>query len=141
MREQPCIVPAGAETISIGAFNRRVGPLYRLPDLPDAALRRYAFTVEDKHMNAAGAVHGGMLMSFADTAMGHAARLAAGAKAVLTISLNCDFMAPGRLGDVIEAHIRISRITRTTVFASADFLAEDRLLMTATGLWKIARAT
>jgi uncharacterized protein (TIGR00369 family) len=125
------------EDISRAGYNRHVGPLYRLA--AQHGLHRFVFTVVEKHMNAAGAVHGGMLMSFMDVAMSHAARSASGAPVLSTIGLNCDFIAPGRLGDQVEARVRISHSTRSVVFLSGELVASDRVLMTATGIWKVIR--
>jgi uncharacterized protein (TIGR00369 family) len=137
MADRPHGLPQEAQEVSTGGFNLTVGPFYRLPDVDGGALRRFAFVIADKHMNAAGSVHGGMLMTFADMAMGQTSRLETGAKGGSTVSLNCDFVGPGRLGDVVEARVRVSRRARTMVFLSAELFASDRLLLVATGLWKI----
>ncbi|HEY4115175.1 MAG TPA: PaaI family thioesterase [Rhizomicrobium sp.] len=129
--------PEGAEDISTSGFNRFIGPLYRLPD-GESGERRYCFPVADKHMNAAGAVHGGMLMAFLDISMSRTSRLESGAATCSTVSLACDFLAPGRLGDLILSRVRVSRRTRTMVFMSAETWAGDRLLLTAQGVWKVA---
>jgi uncharacterized protein (TIGR00369 family) len=89
-------------------------------------------------MNGAGTVHGGMLMGFADTAMSRTSRLVSGAKSCSTVSLNCDFVGPGRLGDTIEARVRVTRQSRTLVFVSAELVTDGRTLLVATGLWRIA---
>src|ERR1700689_4665476 len=94
-------IPPDAEIASTGGFNKYVGPLYRLPDAEDGAVKRFAFVAEDKHMNGAGTVHGGMLMSFADVAMSRTSRLVTGAKGVSTVALNCDFVGPGKPGHTI----------------------------------------
>ena len=129
-------LPPGAEDISFSGFNRFIGPLYRLPD-GAARERRYCFIVSEKHMNASGSVHGGMLMAFLDISMSRTSRLETDASTCSTISLTCDFLAPGRLGDVIESHVRISRRSRTMVFMAAEARAGDRLLITAQGVWKV----
>lgn len=133
-------LPDGAEDISTGGFNRFAGPFYRLPDEGggENRVRRFAFVVLEKHMNAAGSVHGGLLMTFADIAMSRTSRLASGAKSCSTVSLNCDFVGPGRLGDVIEIRVSLSRQTRTLVFLTAAIFCADRALMNAQGLWRIA---
>lgn len=136
MSDRPAGIPPEAELASTGGFNKYVGPLWRLPD--DGDVKRFAFVVEDKHMNGAGTVHGGMLMSFADTSMSRTARLATGAKGVSTVALNCDFVGPGKLGDLIEARVHITRQARTMVFLSAELVAGGRTLLVATGLWKLA---
>lgn len=137
MADRPHGLPEEAQELSTGGFNVYVGPFYRLPDAEDGAVKRFAFVIADKHMNAAGSVHGGMLMTFADTAMSQTSRIGTEAKGGNTIALNCDFVGPGRLGDVVEARVRVSRRARTMVFLSAELYAGDRLLLVATGLWKI----
>jgi uncharacterized protein (TIGR00369 family) len=130
-------LPEGAEEVSIAGFNRYIGPLYRLAEAEAGAVKRFAFFVADKHMNAAGSVHGGMLMTFMDVAMSQTSRIASGAARCSTVSLNCDFLGPGRLGDMIEARVRVTRRSRTMVFLSGELVAGDRTLLVATGLWKI----
>ena len=133
-------LPPDAENISAGGFNKYVGPLYRLAGGEDES-HRYAFVVTEKHMNAAGTVHGGMLMAFADVSMSRTTRQVTHAKSCSTVSLTCDFLSPGHFGDRIESHVRVTRSTRTMVFMSAEITAGDRLLMTASGVWKIESAT
>jgi len=135
--DRPSGLPEGAEEVSVAAFARYVGPIWRLPDGEDGALKRYAFRVAEKHMNSAGSAHGGMLMMLADTAMSQTSRLESGAKSCATVSLNCDFVGPGRLGDLIEARVRVTRKSRTIVFLSAELVASGRVVLVATGLWKI----
>jgi uncharacterized protein (TIGR00369 family) len=129
-------LPQGAENISIGGFNLYAGPVWRLP--AEGNVRRYALVVADKHMNGSGSLHGGVLMTFADIAMSQTSRAASGAQSCNTVALSCDFIAPGKLGDVIEARVRVTRQTRTMIFLSADIVAGERVLGSATGLWKIA---
>ena len=70
MADRPQGLPEEAQEIPSAGFNNYVGPFYRLPDVDGGAVRRFAFAVAEKHMNAAGTIHGGMLMSFVDMAMG-----------------------------------------------------------------------
>ncbi len=130
-------LPPDAEEISRGGFNRFVGPIYKLGDSGPGGTYRYAFIAAERHMNAAGSVHGGMLMTFMDVAMSRTTRLAAGARSLSTVSMSCDFVGPGRLGDLVEARVRVVRASRSFVFMSGEILAGDRPLMNATGLWKI----
>jgi uncharacterized protein (TIGR00369 family) len=137
MTERPAGIPPEAEYASTAGFNKYIGPLYRLPDAEEGAVKRFAFVAADKHMNGAGTVHGGMLMSFLDTAMSRTSRIVSGAKSCSTVSLNCDFVGPGKFGDTIEARVRVTRRTRTMVFVSAELAAAGRTLAVATGLWKL----
>ena len=63
-------VPEGFSEIRlIDPFEIHVGPAYGAGDIPT---RRYAFRVATHHCNLRGVVHGGMLMTFADLALGQA---------------------------------------------------------------------
>ncbi|MEI9994854.1 MAG: PaaI family thioesterase [Rhizomicrobium sp.] len=135
MSEIPEGLPAGAENISIGGFNLHAGPIWRLP--ADGELRRFALPILAKHMNGSGSIHGGMLMTFADISMSQTARAASGAAGCSTVSLTCDFVGPARPGEILESRVRVTRLTRTMVFLSADIVCGARPVAVATGLWKI----
>ena len=126
-----------AESISVRGFNVFVGPLFRLPPGEEKDLYRFFFRAEEKHMNAGRTVHGGMLMTLMDVAMGQSARLCSGATASATVSLNCNFVGPGKLGDTVDAQVRIVRKTRNFVFMQGELYAGDRVLFSASGMWKI----
>lgn len=135
MSNVPDNFPPGTENISRGGFNLHAGPIYRLPDAGD--VRRFALPVLDKHLNGGGNVHGGLLMTFADISMSQTARAVTGAQGCNTVSMTCDFVGPGRAGETLECHVRVTRQTRTLVFLSADIVAGGRAVAVATGLWKI----
>jgi acyl-coenzyme A thioesterase PaaI-like protein len=137
MNTAPAKLPPDAELASTAGFNLFAGPFYRLGD--DGEARRFAFIALDKHMNAAGSVHGGLLMTFADIAMSRTSRLVSGAKSCSTVSVSCDFVSAGRLGDLIEIRVRVTRQTRTLVFLSSEIAANGAVLMVANGLWRIVR--
>ena len=139
MTTLPPGLPEGAENISRGGFNHYVGPIWRLP--ADGDVRRFALVVADKHMNGSGSLHGGMLMTFADISMSQTSRAVSGAPSCSTVSLTCDFVGPGKLGDILESRVRVTRQTRTMVFLSADIVCGDRVVAVATGLWRIASWT
>ena len=136
MSEVPDSLPPGAESVSRGGFNLHAGPVWRLA--PDGEVRRFALVVADKHMNSSGSVHGGLIMTFADVAMSQTARAVTGAPTTSTVSMTCDFVGPGKLGDILEARVRLTRRTRTMVFLLADVVAGERAIAVATGLWKTA---
>lgn len=128
-------LPPGAENISRGGFNLHAGPIWRLP--AEGEVYRFALPVIDKHMNGSGSVHGGLLMTFADISMSQSSRAATGAQSCSTVSLTCDFVGPGKAGDILESRVRVTRKTRTMVFLSADIVVGSRVVAVATGLWKI----
>ncbi|KAB1074844.1 PaaI family thioesterase [Methylobacterium planeticum] len=128
--------PAGAgwEIVADRGFVDLVGPLYRRPR--DGA---YAFAAAAKHANLIGVVQGGMMMTFADRALGVTAMAAAEGANCVTIEMQMHFIGVGRIGDWIVAHPRVTQRTGSLVFMRAEVTAGDRLVATATGIWKILR--
>jgi uncharacterized protein (TIGR00369 family) len=116
-------------------FNKYVGPIWQSPDRTE-----FLFDVREMHLNGGGALHGGMAMSLADIVMGRTVRDALGDARALTISLNCDFVGPAKLGDRIRGTAKITRKTRSIVFISGELAVDGRPILTATGLWKILGA-
>lgn len=91
-----------------------------------------AFEAGAQHVNVQGLVHGGMLATLADTAMGFAVRtvLDPGRRHV-TVQLGIEFLSPGRPGRIV-AHGRSVKIGRQLGFAEADVVdARGRLLALA----------
>lgn len=91
-------------------------------ELIDAAPGRVeiAFEASAHHLNLQGLVHGGILATLADTAMGLAVRtvLQPGRRHV-TVQLGVEFLSPGRPGTIV-AHGRSVKIGSQLGFAEAD---------------------
>jgi uncharacterized protein (TIGR00369 family) len=91
-------------------------------ELIDAAPGRVeiAFEAGPHHLNLQGLVHGGLLATLADTAMGLAVRtvLQPGRRHV-TVQLGVEFLSPGRPGTIV-AHGRSVKIGSQLGFAEAD---------------------
>ena len=115
-------------------FIAHVGPLHFRPE--DGV---YAFRAEQKHANLIGVVHGGMLMSFADRALGETAMRAADGANCVTIQLEMKFINVGRLGDWIDVRPQVVKRTGSLVFMRADVREGARLVASADGVWKILR--
>lgn len=99
---------------------------------------RRAFRASEAHTNAAGIVHGGMLVSFIDALMGMTVARACQSTA-LTVRLSTDFLSIARPGDWIEGRCRVTRLTGAVAFAEAEANVGDRPLITAHGVFKIMR--
>lgn len=127
-------VPEGWERVEDEGFIDLVGPVFLRAS--DGA---YAFRAEQKHANLVGLVHGGMLMSVADRALGVAAMRAADGANCVTIELGVQFVGAGRLGDWIEARPEVVRRTSSLVFLRGEVVCGDRVVATASGIWKILR--
>jgi uncharacterized protein (TIGR00369 family) len=124
----------GWEPVSDDGFIGLVGPIWQKPDENSV---RFAFWADEKHRNRRGIVHGGMIMTFADRALGMAASHANGNKSHVTIQLDVHFVDTIRIGDFVEARTEIVRQTRDLIFMKGDLMVETRVAATAHGIWKI----
>ncbi len=128
------------EPIAMGGFNAYVGPLLRDPAKAAGDERRFAFLPEPKHLNGGGALHGGFLMTIADNVLGFTAHEQTEGRIASTVTLNTDFLAGGVAGEPVWGRAQITRRTRSLIFVGGDLSQNGKLLMTATGIWKIIGA-
>ena len=96
----------------------------------------YGLLAEDRHSNAHGIVHGGMLVTFLDQILGITCWEAAKRDPVVTIQLNTHFVSAARAGEFIEARAEAVRATRSVVFVRGQLTLGERIIATADGVWK-----
>jgi acyl-coenzyme A thioesterase PaaI-like protein len=129
------LLAAGWTEMEDTGFIALVGPMWIAPERP---MRRYAFVAEDKHRNRGGVVQGGMLMTFADRAMGATSRgIDAAIVSQATVTLTFDFIDAAAIGDVITITCEVMRQTRSMVFMRGTLTCGERTIGTANGIWKI----
>ena len=117
-------------------FEDHVGPLgYKVVD----GTITFAFLADARHRNTAGTVHGGMLMTFADFALCLTATWDQPGEKCVTVSCNSEFVAPGRLGDLIEASGEVVRRTKSLTFVRGQVYADDRILLNYSAIVKRIR--
>lgn len=97
---------------------------------------KFQTTIQEYHINASGVTHGGFVMSMLDSGMGTAAHQVIDGKAV-TISLNTNFIAGSKVGDVISGYAKIKKKTSSLIFMYGEIKTNEKLLATAEGIWKI----
>jgi uncharacterized protein (TIGR00369 family) len=83
-----------------------------------------AFVVAPAHTNSRGLLHGGVVASLADNAMGIACVLASGHQGLLTISLAIDYFGSARVGDLVEVKAEAQRTGRSLCFGTCTVYAE-----------------
>lgn len=127
---------AGWQSYTDEGFIGLIGPLWQRP-AGDGFL--YAFKAEPKHHNRRGVVQGGMLMTFADRAMGMTCWYANGKRPQATVELDMHFVDAVQIGEFVEAKCRVVRRTRALVFMTADLVVGERIVATAQGVWKTVR--
>ena len=109
-------------------FNGLVGPYYYQGDAPGNI--KAAFRAEKHHLNQGGSVHGGCLLTFADTAVFAFAYPYLNGGSGVTVQLDAQFLSPGREGDIIVATGEITRAGKTLLYGRGQLTSGDRVIMT-----------
>lgn len=124
----------GWEPYTDEGFIGLVGPFWQRPGASDGP--EFAFLAEHKHHNRRGVLQGGMLMTFADRSMGMTAWYANGKRPQATVQLDVHFVDAVKIGEFVEAKCQVVRRTRSLIFMSATLMVGERIVGTATGVWK-----
>ena len=129
------LVPDGYKAFQMpGPFALSCGPFYYRRE--SGGDYSYGFAAEERHANPYGVVHGGVLVTFADSFMGRTV-VAAAKCACATITINSEFMAGGTPGNWVEGKAEVTRLTRVLAFLRAEVSSGGTLLMTASGIWRL----
>ncbi len=119
-------------------FVQLVGPLHGKEAGGGLAI---GLRVEQKHLNTQGVAHGGMLVALADTALGIVLSLSEDPpRPMVTVSLSVDFTSAARLGDWVEARVRIEKSGKRLAFASCHVEVAGRLVLRASGVFAFVPA-
>jgi len=98
---------------------------------------KFKATIKENHLNAAGITHGGFLAAFVDAGAGTAAHRSADGSPCVTISLELKFIAAVKLGQELIGNTKIQKKTKSMVFLTCELTAENKIVTTASGVWKI----
>ncbi|HPF21152.1 MAG TPA: PaaI family thioesterase [Syntrophomonas sp.] len=105
-------------------------PFYKLMEIKITLLGEGQAELEvqaqEKHTNPIGLVHGGLIMSMADAAMGNAIR----SIGVIGVTVDCSVSFPGsaRLGEKLLARGKVIKAGHKMIFAEATVWAGERIL-------------
>ena len=94
-------------------------------------------TIKENHLNAAGITHGGFIAAFVDAGAGTAAHRSADQNPCVTISLELKFISAVKLGQELIGKTKIQKKTKSMVFLTCKLTVEDKIVATASGIWKI----
>lgn len=114
-------------------FEAALGPYF---ERQRNGAREFAFIIDDRHTNAQGVAHGGALLTFADAALGYALWDATDRAPCVTIGQQTQFIAAAMQGDLVTCQPEVVRKTREIVFMRGDFRVGDRVVFTATAVWR-----
>ncbi len=84
-----------------------------------------SLTLEEKHMNPNGVVHGGVITTLMDEATGHAIVTIRGLELMAeaphaTVGMSVSFLSGARVGDELICEARTLRLGRAMAFAEAE---------------------
>ena len=100
--------------------------------------RQVALVSTDAHANDhLGIVHGGVLMTFADIALGLATGEALGSAHCVTAQLQIQFVAAAPVGSLLVCEPEVVRKTSSLVFARGLIQADGKVVASADGIFKV----
>lgn len=97
---------------------------------------QFKTTVNENHLNRAGITHGGYIASIIDAGIGTGVHRTTSKNIFVTISLDIKFIGSSKIGDEIIGKVKIEKITNSLVFASCKLECEDKIIASASGVWK-----
>ena len=123
-------------SLNPGFMKHNGGVLFR-----DISETEYEFksTINEGHLNAAGITHGGYLSALVDAGAGTAAYRSADNAPCVTISLDLKFIDSSKVGDEIIGNVKILKKTRTLVFLFCELRCNNKIITSASGVWKILK--
>lgn len=90
------------------------------------------------HINYKDAAHGGVISTFADVALSHAVYDAERPRlAPSTVNLQVNYLTGAKLGDWLEARVRIDRLGGTLAYTSGEIMRGDEPVATMSGVFAI----
>lgn len=129
-------IPAGfAPIFRTSAFLDTIGPLY---SAGSGASLVIGMRVQEKHTNARGTLHGGVLASVADIALGYGmATSTTPPTSMVTASLTIDFAGSAKIGDWIETALDVQKVGSRMAFANVYFSVNGERIARASGVFLV----
>lgn len=119
---------------ALPGFAGLIGPLWTYKEGADW---RYGIIAGHAHLNPAGVVHGGLLMSLIDHAMSSVAWESIGRFPCVTVQMDTRFMSAAREHQFLTATAQVARATSTLVFVNGKISVDDEEILTASAVLKV----
>ncbi len=96
---------------------------------------------QQKHCNARGLVHGGVLSSLADIALGYNTAFQGPQPVpIVTASLTIDYAGAAKLDDWIEIQTDVQKVGKSMAFANCYFTVVSRRMARASGVFGVLKS-
>lgn len=129
-------LPEGYEPLfRESAFTQLLGPIFqkRTEHCLQLGLR-----TREKHCNMRGDIHGGVISSLADIALGYNVAFSQEPPiSAVTATLTVDYMGRIRVGDWLEVAVDIQKLGKRLAFANCVFTVADVRVARANGVFSI----
>lgn len=127
-------LPQGYEPLFRSSpFLDLLGPLYSRKNTDGFTV---GVRIAEKHCNARGVAHGGLLVTLADIALGY--RMAFSQEppvSLTTANLSADFSGAAKLGDWLEVGVDIQHVGARLAFANAYLSVEGKRIARISGVF------
>lgn len=114
-----------------------IGPLRSLRTEDDQYV--FAFQTDDRHGNAVGLVHGGVIATLLDQTIATVAWHAADRAPTVTVQLETRYVAAVRPGALLQARARLRHRAGSMMFLDAEVTDETSVIALATAIMKASR--
>lgn len=112
-----------------------IGPVYSKGGGADLVL---GLRVEKKHCNMRGGLHGGILATLADIALGYAIAFSTQPPTgLVTTNLTLDFAGTAQIGDWLEARVDVQKKGNRLAFANCYISAGEQRIVRASGVFLV----
>jgi uncharacterized protein (TIGR00369 family) len=130
------MIPAGFTPLFRSSpFLDLLGPIYNQQSDGGLIIGLHA---EQKHCNARGLVHGGVLSSLADVALGYnSAFTQEPPTPLVTSNLAIDYAGTAKLGDWISIETDVQKVGKSLAFANCYFFVESKRIARASAVFSV----
>jgi acyl-coenzyme A thioesterase 13 len=131
------LVPEGFKPLfRTSPYIELVGPLYSRGEGASLAI---GLRAERKHCNMRGTVHGGVLATLADIALGYAMAFASTPPTgLVTANLTLDYAGAAREGDWLQASVDIQKQGSRLAFGNCYITRGDERIVRASAVFLVA---
>lgn len=112
-----------------------IGPVYSKGEGAELVL---GLRTEAKHCNMRGSIHGGILATLADVALGYAIAFSTKPPtSLITASLSLDFAGTANIGDWLEARVDVQKKGSRLAFANCYISAGEQRIVRASAVFLV----
>ena len=113
-----------------------IGPVYSKGEGADLVL---GLRVEQKHCNMRGGLHGGIVATLADIALGYTIAFSTSPPTgLITANLSLDFAGTAKIGDWLEARVDVQKKGSRLAFANCYLSVGEERIVRASAVFLVA---